>query len=477
MKKSCAVVILAAGKGTRMGGTKAKVLVESFSGPLIIEVLKSALDAQPERIAIVVGFEGEEVQKTVENWVQQEHPKYIDKLSFCPQKEQRGTGDAVKAALPALEEFQGEVLILCGDTPLLAGSTLTKLIEQHQNQNATVSILTALMPQPASYGRIVRDSSSGEITAIVEAKDASPAELLIQEINSGVYVAESAFLPGALHQLESDNAQGEFYLTDIVQRASQEGQRVSSLLTTDHAEAFGVNTFQDLHDINQIQQERVRNIFAASGVSFLQPHSCVISPCAKIGSNVSIGPNTVIGKGVQIGDRVTIEGNCYLQNTSVDKDSILKWGLRIEGATIGAGSMVGPFAHLRPGTVLGKEVKVGNFVETKKATLHDGAKASHLTYLGDATIGKDANIGAGTITCNYDGYQKFETVVEEGAFIGSNTALVAPVRVGKGATVGAGSTISKDVKEDSLAVTRAEQKTLEGWSKKKREKLKKAAKK
>lgn len=467
MNESLAIVILAAGKGTRMGGKSAKVLVESFTGPLIHQVLSTALKLTPSRISVVVGFQGDRVQESVESWLKEKGDPC--KVSFCTQKEQKGTGDAVRAALPSLENFTGEVLILCGDAPLIEVGSLQKLLKDHHEKKATVSVLSALLPEPGSYGRIIRDRETGTLTAITEAKDASPLELLNHEINSGVYVVDSAFLPGALSRLETDNAQGEYYLTDIVKRATAEGQTATSVLCGSSEEVLGVNTYADLHLVNSILQKRIREDFALNGVHFIHPDSVVLHPETKIGSSVTIGPSTVIGKNVVIGNRVIIEGLSHITDTTIDEGAHIKWSCRIDQSTIGENAAVGPFAHIRPGSFLGKEVKVGNFVETKKATLHDGAKASHLTYLGDAEIGKDANIGAGTITCNYDGYSKFKTTIEDGVFIGSNTALVAPVTIKEGATIGAGSTITKDVSADALALTRAEQREIAGWSKKKRQ--------
>ncbi|MGA1191210.1 MAG: bifunctional UDP-N-acetylglucosamine diphosphorylase/glucosamine-1-phosphate N-acetyltransferase GlmU [Bdellovibrionota bacterium] len=477
MAENLTIIILAAGKGTRIGGEAAKVLRNSFSGPLLQEVMKSAIGLHPEKILIVTGFQAEEVECAARGFLEticnntvhkDGENRFSGSLEFYRQTEQRGTGDAVKAAIPGLRGFSGEVLILCGDAPVILPSSLQSLIANHREQNATVSLLTAHLPEPASYGRILRSPETGELTGIREARDSSAEELQIQEVNSGVYVVDSAFLPGAISQLEPDNAQGEFYLTDIVGQAIQEGQRVvSSSCSSD--ELTGVNSHTDLNAVNAIQQRRIRDRFSAQGVSFLQPESVSIHPMAVIGAGVHIGPSVVIGENVQISNNVTIEGMSYITNATIGEGSTIKWGCRIDGARVGTGSSVGPFAHLRPGSRLGTNVKIGNFVEVKESTLGDEAKASHLSYLGDAHIGAGANIGAGTITCNYDGYTKSTTIVGDGAFIGSNSSLVAPVEIGHGATVGAGSIITKAVAADALAVTRAEQRELAGWSKKKRE--------
>jgi bifunctional UDP-N-acetylglucosamine pyrophosphorylase/glucosamine-1-phosphate N-acetyltransferase len=476
MSPSLALVVLAAGKGTRMGGKFPKVLAESFCGPLIHEILLTSVELSPTKLSLVVGFQAEQVENSVRAWVSEHAPTCQDTLSFCIQKEQNGTGDAVKAALPSLQGFQGEVLILCGDTPLLTAKTLQQLIAKHREERSTVSVLTTQMAEPAAYGRIIRSEDTGSMIAIREARDASATELLTTEINSGVYVVDSGFLPGALQQLETDNAQGEFYLTDIVKRAVDEGQTVSTLLCPSSEEIHGVNTYQDLHLVNSVQQRRIRDAFALQGVRFIHPESVIIDPSAKISAGVEIGPSTVVGANVTVGENVKIEGLSQIIDSTIASGATIKWGCRIESATVGESSSVGPFAHLRPQATLGKEVKVGNFVEVKKSTLEDGAKASHLTYLGDAVVGKEANIGAGTITCNYDGYQKSPTTIGAGAFIGSNSSLVAPVSIGENATIGAGSTVSKDVSAGALGLTRAEQREFQGWSEKKRKRAEKVKK-
>ncbi|MCB0319712.1 MAG: bifunctional UDP-N-acetylglucosamine diphosphorylase/glucosamine-1-phosphate N-acetyltransferase GlmU [Bdellovibrionales bacterium] len=466
INRHLAVLILAAGKGTRMGGATPKVLHESLEGPLLLSVLKSSSALSPERIVVITGFQAKEVEDAAQQWHEESAPDTC--LRFAFQKEQKGTGDAARSALKDLNDFSGEILILCGDAPLITSESLDSLLSTHRKENATVSVLTALLPNGGSYGRIVRSESNGEFIAIREARDCTPLELRIQEVNSGVYVVDSAYLPGALQQLESSNSQGEFYLTDIIEKAVQEGQRVSTALTSSPEEIQGVNTFADLVSVNRVIERRILQQHLQGGVTILSPETTSIHRSATIGAGTIIGPSTRIGDGVRIGKNVTIEGLSYIQHSEIGDEAELRWGIRIEGATVGRKCLVGPFAHLRPETILEDEVKIGNFVETKKATLHEGAKASHLSYLGDCDIGPQVNIGAGTITCNYDGYKKSKTTIGKGAFIGSNTSLVAPVTVGDGATIGAGSTITKNVEKDSLSLTRAEQREIPGWSKKKR---------
>lgn len=309
---------------------------------------------------------------------------------------------------------------------------------------------------------------NGELAAIRESKDCSAEEQLIQEINTGIYLVDSSFLAPALRGLKNENSQKEYYLTDIVEKAVSEGQRVCSLLAPDFRECIGVNTLEDLTEVNAILRSQRIAKFQRAGVTFCDPTSVNISCGVTIGTGTVIGPNVQILGSSALGERVRIEGTALIQDSTIGADTILKLGVRIESSIVGAHSTVGPFAHLRPETILAEEVKIGNFVEVKKSSLLKGSKVSHLSYIGDAEIGAEANIGAGTITCNYDGSSKFRTVVGEGAFIGSNTSLVAPVEVGKGATIGAGSVITKSVSEDALALTRAEQREIANWSKKKK---------
>lgn len=468
MENSVAVVILAAGKGSRMGGKGAKVLVETSEGPLIAPVLRTACSLNPAQVTVVVGFEREAVEQRVRAWWEENPSVTSGELHFAVQEEQRGTGDAVQAAVPSLEGFVGEVVILCGDAPLISERSLTRLLETHRQEQATASVLTAILPEPGSYGRILRDPATGQIQAIREAKDASPMEFLCHEINSGVYVVDSAFLPGALQHLRADNAQSEYYLTDIFQRATEEGQGVASAFAERAEEVCGVNTFADLHLIERYQRLSRCEHLAATGVRFTDSSSVYIHHTAEIAEGVSLGPNTVIGENVVLHHGVTVEGLCHISNSTVGANTTIKWGVKISGAEIGEAAAVGPFAHLREKTSLGDEVKVGNFVEIKKSSLAAGSKASHLSYLGDAVVEKEVNIGAGTITCNYDGEKKFTTTIKEGAFIGSNSALVAPVTIGEGAVVGAGSTISKDVTPNALALTRAPQREIPNWRERKK---------
>jgi bifunctional UDP-N-acetylglucosamine pyrophosphorylase/glucosamine-1-phosphate N-acetyltransferase len=471
-KQKIAVVVLAAGLGKRMQSDLPKALAKTRERSLIEHVLMSAAEVNPERVIVVTGHKGELVENEARKGIA-EKTWSCKNLLFARQAEQRGTGDAVKSALPALKDFMGTVLILCGDMPLVRPETLKNLLSLHQEEQATLTLMSLITPKPASYGRVVREKSGGPVVRIVEARDCAPEELAITEINAAIYAVDSAFLEPAVNDLKNENAQKEYYLTDIVSKAATEGQTISALVMHDEKEIQGVNTRYELGLVNSSLLEKKRKELMESGVEIVDPgslfldSSVTVAAGAKIGPNVQLLGNTVIEAGVEI------EGTAYILNCKVKRAAHIKFGVRMEDAVVGESAAVGPFAHLRPGTVLGAEVKIGNFVETKKAKLDKGAKASHLTYLGDCHVGEEANIGAGTITCNYDGYSKFETKIGRDVFIGSNSALVAPVTIGDGATVGAGSVITKDVEKDSLAFTRSPQVAKAGWSKTKREKSKK----
>lgn len=468
MNQDLAIVVLAAGKGTRMGGDTAKVLCTVYGKPLIDYVLSSCSELKPKKIIIVTGFQREQVEGHVSNWWK-EHGVSSTELSFAFQEQQLGTGHAAQCAIEELGDFSGNVLITYGDIPLVKPETFKDAVIHHDKQNATVTLISIKGEYDNWYGRVVRDTEN-RVTKIVERKDCNPSELLLDETNSGIYVVESSFLKPALEKLDSNNSQKEYYLTDIVEQAESEGQTVEAMVCFDADELRGINTQQELKKVERkLMNERITS-FTSIGVEFSDPDSCFIDSEVTIGSGTRVGPQVVLLGKTAIGSSVTLEGCAYLYNSNIADGANLRWSIRLEDAVVGEDCLVGPFAHLRPGSVLEAEVKIGNFVETKKSTLKKGAKASHLTYLGDATVGEDANIGAGTITCNYDGYNKFETKIEAGAFIGSNSSLVAPVTIGKGASIGAGSTITKNVSEDALALTRANQKEIAGWAKNKREK-------
>jgi bifunctional UDP-N-acetylglucosamine pyrophosphorylase/glucosamine-1-phosphate N-acetyltransferase len=459
-------VILAAGLGKRLGGDSPKAIAQTRQGALLDLVLSGLSELKPEKTVIVVGHKRE----LIEQHVAQSVAAQSHSIEFAFQEQQLGTGHAVRCALPHLAGCSGSVVLSYADHPLFTKETLSHFVSYHTFKQSTLTMLSFTAPPPNGYGRIVRDAQ-GRVARITEAKDCNPEELLISEVNSGVYVVDSAFLKPAVESLENNNSQQEYYLTDIVEKAVKEGQRVTAFPLGDPREAAGVNNLADLHFVNAVLADRQIAALQAAGVYFVDPRSCAIDPAVTVAPGATIGPNVQLRGTTSIGAGVVIEGSALLIDAVVHPRAEVRLGCRIEGATIGEETTVGPCAHVRPGTVLGKHVRIGNFVEVKNATLSDGAKASHLTYLGDCTIGESSNIGAGTITCNYDGYKKSKTTIGRGVFVGSNSCLVAPVTLGDGALVAAGSVVTVDVPADALALGRAPQVNKEGWAKRRREAL------
>jgi len=448
-----AIVVLAAGKGTRMGGELPKVTVKSREAPLIHHVLSTASMLTPELVVIVTGYRKEIVENTIRDGIK-EGIFSFPRLSFVIQEKQIGTGDAVKCALPELKNFEGIVIILYGDVPLLTSATLLALCDSHCRNSNTITVLTFSPPVAGSYGRIVRDPVTQEVLKIVEFKDCTAEERSISEVNSGVYAVDSSFIGPAVNNLQNNNSQGEYYLTDIVARAINEGQRVGSYLGRNSNEFLGVNSQIELAEVDRILLVEHRNRLISAGVILEAPDTFLADTSVAIATNVRIGPNVILKGNTTIAEGVIIEGSALIIDTKIDVGALVKFGVRAESSYIGVEASVGPFAHLRSGSFLNEKVKIGNFVETKNAVLHKEVAASHLSYLGDCEIGKRSNIGAGTITCNFDGANKHQTKIGENVFIGSNSSLVAPITVGNGATIGAGSVIQKDVPNRALAVTR-----------------------
>jgi|694.fasta_scaffold02333_21 bifunctional UDP-N-acetylglucosamine pyrophosphorylase/glucosamine-1-phosphate N-acetyltransferase len=471
MEQICCVV-LAAGIGKRMGGDLPKAVAKTREKALIDHVLESLAPLKPKKTVIVVGHKRE----ILENHVRSSKSAAGHSVEFSLQEKQLGTGDAVRAALSAVASHKGTVLITYADHPLFTAQTLQDLVAFHAFKKATVTVLTFNVPPPNGYGRIIRHAD-GHVLRITEAKDCNPEELLTREVNSGIFAVDSSFLKPAIDSLVPNNAQGEYYLTDIVEKAAKEGQTVAAFPLGNPEEAAGVNSPTDMHYVNDVLKRRHVAHLRESGVLFDSPDTCTIDASVTVEPGAHIGPNVQLRGKSSVGAGAIIEGTTLIIDSQISPGALIKLGSRVEGASIGELSTVGPFANVRPGTVLGKEVRIGNFVETKNTTMRDGAKASHLTYLGDCTVGEHANIGAGTITCNYDGYNKAETTIGKGAFIGSNTALVAPVTVGDGAIVAAGSVITRDVPKDALGVARARQENKDGWAKARREQLETAKKK
>jgi bifunctional UDP-N-acetylglucosamine pyrophosphorylase/glucosamine-1-phosphate N-acetyltransferase len=451
------VIILAAGQGTRMKSATIKILHAAAGRPIIDYVLDLAGAICDRPPVMVIGHQRESVQKAVG-----------ERARYAVQDEQKGTGHAVLQAAPLVDGAR-HVLILSGDVPLTRPETLQRLLDEHERSQNALTLLTMVLDDPAMYGRIVRDAD-GAVTRIVEANDASHDEKQIREVNAGIYVFDGAQLFDNLRNLSTDNAQGEYYLTDLLGVLRGGGHRVGAVIADDPIEALGVNSRADLASVEGEIQRRVVAKLMAEGVTFRNPATVVIDSTVSIANDTVVYPFVTIEGTTSIGSRCVIEPGVHLTNVKVGDDVHLKTGTVAEDAIIEDDASVGPYAHLRPGSKLGRRVKIGNFVETKKAVFGEGAKASHLSYIGDAEVGADVNIGAGTITCNYDGVNKNKTIIEDGAFIGSDTQLVAPVRVGKGAYVGAGSTITKDVPAEALALSRTPQKIIEGWATRKKTK-------
>ena len=445
------VVILAAGQGSRMKSDLPKVLHPIAGKPMLGHVIDSARKVSANAMHVVVGHGAEQVKA--------QFGEESD-IQFALQAEQKGTGHAVMMALDNLAQ-SGTTLILYGDVPLIQSDTLDALIQI--TQQGKVGLLTVNMDDPSGYGRIVRDANH-KVKAIVEHKDANESELTIQEVNTGILSVPTEKLHEWLPKLSNDNAQGEYYLTDVIAMSVGAGIEVETLQPEFAEETFGVNNRAQQAELERWYQARLVQDLMTQGVTVLDPARLDIRPGntlgVKVGRDVVIDVNVILEGQVVLGDGVHIEANCVIKNASIAAGSKVKAFSHIEDADIKQGCDIGPYARLRPGAVLENGAKVGNFCEVKKSIIGEGSKVNHLTYIGDAVIGKGANIGAGTITCNYDGVNKFKTEIGDGAFIGSNSSLVAPVKVGAGATVGAGSTITKEVEADKLAVARGKQVNL-----------------
>jgi bifunctional UDP-N-acetylglucosamine pyrophosphorylase / glucosamine-1-phosphate N-acetyltransferase len=451
------VVVLAAGKGTRMRSAMPKVLHAAGGRALIEHALRAAASLSPASIVVIVGHQADLLKDAL--------GKRLG-LSFAVQEPQLGTGHALLQAEPLLKGATGTLVLLSGDVPLLRTATLTRLVDTHRARNAAATVLTAVVADPAGYGRIVRED--GQIAAIVEHKDASAAQREIREINSGVYAFEIAPLFGALRDIGASNAQGEYYLPDLVTIYRNRGLTVETVTLEDCREILGVNARKELAEVGSILQERKNDELMAAGVTLVDPASAFIGPDVTIGVDSVIQPHVYLEGSTRIGARCLIHSGVRIVNSVIDDGAIINNFCVIIDSHISRDAQVGPFAHLRPHSDVGVEARVGNFVELKKTSLGRGSKAQHLSYLGDATIGEKVNIGAGTITCNYDGTTKSPTVIEDGAFIGSDTQLIAPVRVGQGAYVAAGSSITSDVPADALAISRGKQLNKPGWAAKRR---------
>jgi bifunctional UDP-N-acetylglucosamine pyrophosphorylase/glucosamine-1-phosphate N-acetyltransferase len=452
-----AVIVMAAGQGTRLKSKRAKVLHEIGGRPLLAHVVAAARQVVPERdIYVIIGHQADSVRAAVE----------ASGVRFVHQAEQRGTGHAIMCAREQAQAYEN-ILVLSGDVPLIRPETIRRVRDFHMANQAAMTILTAEPADPSGYGRIVR-AGGDRVQAIVEQKALSRSQQKIREINSGIYAFASKPLFSHIDQLKTDNVQGEFYLTDMAKLLVRARAKVVAIKADDSAEVLGANTLGELAGLDATVRARKANELMSSGVTIYRPETCVID------SAVEIGADTVLEPFVQLLGKTHIGPDCRIRSFSVISDSeignkvVIRPGCIIDRSKISAGAQLGPYSHLRPGSEIGEEVHIGNFVETKKARLGRGSKANHLTYLGDTEVGAGVNVGAGTITCNYDGEHKHLTIIEDGAFIGSDTTLVAPVRVGERAYIAAGSTITDDVPADALALGRGRQAVKEGWVKQRR---------
>lgn len=445
---SLEIVILAAGQGTRMRSALPKVLHPVAGKPMLGHVIDTARALQPQRIHVVIGHGAEAVRERLA----------ADDLNFVLQEQQLGTGHAVAQALPFIQAEQ--VLVLYGDVPLIEAPTLQRLLA-HAGP-AQLALLTVLLEDPTGYGRIIRDAD-GRVTAIVEQKDATAAQRAIREGNTGILAMPAARMADWMGRLSSDNAQGEYYLTDVIAMAVADGLTVATAQPEDAMEVQGANDRLQLSQLERHYQQRAARRLMAQGVTLLDPARFDLRGEVTVGRDVLIDVNVILEGKVVIEDNVEIGPNCVISNSTLRRGAVVKASSHLEGAELGEGADCGPFARLRPGSVLGAKAHVGNFVELKNAVMGEGAKAGHLAYLGDAEIGAASNIGAGTITCNYDGANKHRTTIGADAFIGTNNSLVAPVTIGAGATTAAGSVITSEVPAAALAVGRARQRNIDGW--------------
>ena len=498
--KNLGAIIMAAGLGKRMRSKLGKVLHPVAGRSMVLYAVELAERLTDEGIAVVVGHQGDHVKAVLDAYAAGRqraknsrgsrsvagrekgltaHVKNsvskAPSILIAEQRQQLGTGHAVMQARSAILRARGGAagtyLILNGDTPLLTEATVHQLLKIHEEEKAAVTILTAMLDDPAGYGRVIRAHTTGEprqVLKIVEDRDATISESVVQEINVGTYVVDGAFLFQALDQFQPKNAQQEYYLTDVVKLAVDRGLGVSAMVVSDADEGLGVNSRRQLAMAERVIRERIRTRWMEAGVTLHDPATAWIDADVQIGQDTVLYPHVTLEGDTSIGHDCVIRSHTRLANSTIGNGVVIQDSCVITEARLEDRASIGPFAHLRPGSVVRRNAKVGNFVEMKKAELGEGAKANHLSYLGDARIGKDVNIGAGTITCNYDGYRKFETIIEDEVFIGSDTQLVAPVKVGRGSVIAAGTTITQDVPPNSLAISRTVQANRVGWASKRR---------
>ncbi|GAB4277374.1 MAG: bifunctional UDP-N-acetylglucosamine diphosphorylase/glucosamine-1-phosphate N-acetyltransferase GlmU [Coriobacteriia bacterium] len=451
-----AALILAAGEGTRMKSDLPKVVHPVLGVPMIVLVVGVAREAGLEPV-VVTGHEAEKVEALLEG------------VRCVRQPEQLGTGHAVMCARAALDGVSGSLVVLAGDTPLLRAETLRAIVEARESSGAACVLLTAVAEDPSGYGRIIR-ADDGSVRAIVEQKDLAPGQEAIREVNTGTYCFDAQALLSRLERLDRDNAQGEYYLTDMVEHMVEEGLSVLAHTVEDASETMGVNTRVQLAEATAVLQRRINTDLMLAGVTMTAPGLVWVSPGVSVGRDVVLEPMTFLAGSTVVEDGAHVGPNCRIVDSRVGERARVDSSV-VLGAEVGPDANVGPMAYLRPGTVLGEGAKAGTFVEMKKTIVGDGSKVPHLSYMGDASIGKAVNVGAGSITCNYDGFSKHGTTIGDGAFIGSDTMFVAPVTVGPGAVIGAGSVITEDVPEGALGVARQKQRNVSGWAEKWRQRL------
>jgi bifunctional UDP-N-acetylglucosamine pyrophosphorylase/glucosamine-1-phosphate N-acetyltransferase len=451
------IVVLAAGKGTRMKSERPKILHRIAGLALIDRVLRVSRSLKPASTTIVVGHGATEVREYLAD--------HTD-IGFAVQEEQRGTGHALLQTRPILERREGTVVLLSGDVPLLKPATVRSLIAAHAEADAAVTVVTATVARPFGYGRIVR--TGGRITRIVEERDASPTQRKIPEINSGIYAFELGSLFSALDDIQPANAQGEFYLPDLVGIYRKRKRAVATWVVTEADEIRGINSRSELAEVTQMVRQQKNEELMAAGVTLIDPATTYIDTDVEVGADTVIHPFVMLEGTTKVGAACEIHAGTRIVNSTIGRRVTIRNHTIVSDSTVDDGAILGPFAHLRPGTRVGEQARVGNFVELKKTTLGSGAKANHLSYLGNAEVGAKTNVGAGTITCNYDGHQKHQTRIGAGVFVGSDSILVAPISIGDGSYIAAGSTITEDVPAGALAIARGRQENKDGWVEKRK---------
>ncbi len=458
-----ATLILAAGKGTRMKSDLVKVLHPLLGLPMLSYPIDLSLNGiKAEKTIVLVGYQADQIKERFKN----------SQIEFVLQEEQLGTGHAALQAIPLLKTFIGTVVILCGDVPLVKAKTLRTFIDDFGRSDSILSVLTTVVKDPFGYGRIIR-GPEGWVEKIVEEKDASEKERSIREINTGIYCTKTAFLIEGLKQIGKENAQGEYYLTDLVEIGKKRGLKCSAHIVDDPVEVMGINTRVDLAMANEtLRQEKLKELML-SGVTIVDPNTTYVDQTVEVGKDTILHPNCHLQGRTKIGERCTIEPNSKVFDSIVGDEVTIHSNCVISESKVEDGVILGPFAHLRPLSEVKRKAKIGNFVEVKKSIIGKGSKANHLAYIGDSLLGEDVNIGAGTIFCNYNGFEKHQTIIGDRVFVGSNVELVAPVKVGNGSSIGAGTTVTKDIPEGALAISRTKQKNIKGWSKKIAHRLKK----